>query len=72
MPEVKELHVKCLICRKWFRPPIFFNGLDNNDLSILEGKKAWCPCCEQLTDCNEENMRIREKDSGFEDSDHQV
>lgn len=65
MPEVKELHIRCLNCNEWFKSPIFFGDLDFFDTSTMEGNQAQCPHCGKMTGCNKENMRVRTKDSGF-------
>ena len=65
MPNVKELHVKCLQCNEWVKSPIFFGDLDSFDAFIMEGNQAQCPHCGKMTGCNKKNMRVRAKDAGF-------
>jgi hypothetical protein len=65
MSEVKELHIRCLNCNKWFLSPIFFGDFKSFDTSTMEGNQAQCGHCGKMTDCNKENMRVRAKGAGF-------
>ena len=65
MPELKELHIRCLNCNEWTKLPILFSEFASLVISKMEGKQVECPNCGKMTGCNKENMQFRAKDTGF-------
>jgi hypothetical protein len=65
MSEVKELHVRCLKCNEWISFPILFREFVSYILYKMEGEQLECPHCEEMTDCNKQNMQFRAQDAGF-------
>ena len=66
MDNIKTLEIKCTSCEKWFPSPIGISNLETFDSTIIVGNKVSCPHCNNLVDCNKENMRVRGTNGGFQ------
>ena len=60
-----KVEVRCSNCRRWFRSPIVFGGVETFDASTLFGNEASCSHCGETTECNKENIRISDASGGF-------
>ena len=61
MSSVKRLEIRCEHCGEWFPSPIAFGDTKSFDTSKLIGNRVTCKHCGQWTECNKENMRLREE-----------
>lgn len=59
--------IRCLNdkCGKIFNSPFQFGDAESFFTSTLIGNKVQCPHCNQMTNCNKENMLFRTDDEGF-------
>lgn len=53
--------IKCLKCGTWFKSAIQFGDSNSFFYSNLSGNLQQCNHCNEMTDCNKENMRFSER-----------
>ena len=62
MSEEVTCSIKCLNCGKWFKSDIHLGDTVSYNETDTLGNKQQCPHCNQMTDCNKENMMFDSRD----------
>ena len=63
MSEAKEIHWRCMRCRKLVPTSISFKDRDSFDMKTLVKNRPPCPRCGEMTSYSKANICIRD-DSG--------